>query len=114
MRFFEANPYNLAAACLCVFVDWWRVSLWLICFGAFVKPIGVFGEFGILTVELGEAVEGRVYLQDLCREEAVEVTDLVAKSCDRIALDYDALAQNGWLKNDEGDCSAPGFMIWQE
>ena len=47
--------------------------------GAFVKPIGVFGEFGILTVELGEAVEGRVYLQDLCREEAVEVTDLVAK-----------------------------------
>ena len=28
--------------------------------GAFVKPIGVFGEFGILTVELGEAVEGRV------------------------------------------------------
>lgn len=82
--------------------------------GAFVKPIGVFGEFGILTVELGEAVEGRVYLQDLCREEAVEVTDLVAKSRDRIVLDYDALAQNGWLKNDEGDCSAPGFMIWQE
>ena len=58
--------------------------------------------------------EGRVYLQDLCREEAVEVTDLVAKSRDRIVLDYDALAQNGWLKNDEGDCSAPGFMIWQE
>ena len=53
-------------------------------------------------------------VQDLCREEAVEVTDLVAKSRDRIVLDYDALAQNGWLKNDEGDCSAPGFMIWQE
>lgn len=82
--------------------------------GAFVKPIGVFGEFGIVTIELGEAVEGRVYLQDLCREEAVEVTDLVADDRSRLMLDYEALMQKGFLDSDERDCSAPGFMIWQE
>ena len=41
MRFFEANPYNLAAACLCVFVDWWGVSLWLICFCEIVVGPGL-------------------------------------------------------------------------
>ena len=82
--------------------------------GVFAKQIGVFGEFGIVTIELGEAVEGRVYLQDLCREEAVEVTDLVADDRSRLMLDYEALMQKGFLDSDERDCSAPGFMIWQE
>lgn len=43
--FFEANPYNLAAACLCVFVDWWRVSLWLICFSILVFQVRVSVEY---------------------------------------------------------------------
>ena len=83
--------------------------------GAFVKPIGIFGEFAVLTVLLEEAVEGRVYLQDLCREEAVDVTELVvAEDSKRLVVDFALLKEKGWLDNDPGDVSAPGFMLWQE
>ena len=69
MRFFEANPYNLAAACLCVFADWWRVSLWLICFSEFVFQVGVSLEDHHRTLpfqvshELRDAIFGRYTYQ---------------------------------------------------
>ena len=69
----------------------------------------------MLTVLLEEAVEGRVYLQDLCREEAVDVTELVvAEDSKRLVVDFALLKEKGWLDNDPGDVSAPGFMLWQE
>lgn len=83
--------------------------------GAFVKSLGIFGEFAVLTVLLEEAVERRVYLQDLCREEAVDVTELVVtEDSRRLVVDFALLKENGWLDNDAGDVSAPGFMLWQE
>ncbi|WP_300843446.1 hypothetical protein [uncultured Acetatifactor sp.] len=83
--------------------------------GAFVKPMGIFGEFAVLTVLLEEPVEGRIYLQDLCREEAVGVTELImADNGRKLVIDYVALKERGWLDNDQGDVSAPGFMLWQE
>ena len=39
MRFFDDKPYNLAAACLCVFIGWWRVSLWLGCFAIIIYTV---------------------------------------------------------------------------
>ncbi len=82
--------------------------------GAFVKPMGVFGEFGLLTVALEEAVEGRIFLQDLCRDTAVDVTELVAAAPKKLLLDYGLLKERKLLENDPGDLSAPGFMLWQE
>lgn len=83
--------------------------------GAFVKPLGIFGEFAVLTVLLEESVEGRVYLQDLCRDEAVDVTEsVVAEGSKRLVVDFALLKEEGWLDNDAGDVSAPGFMLWQE
>ena len=64
MLFFESNPYNLAAACLCAFVDWWRVSLWLICFGVFVVIIGV-------------QKDRRAVVKVQAEEDAIVVTQLV-------------------------------------
>ena len=58
MRFFEANPYNLAAACLCVFVDWWRVSLWLICF---ISIVGRFLEHSRIYI-FGTQERARIYI----------------------------------------------------
>lgn len=80
--------------------------------GSFVKPIGIFGEFAVLTIDLEEAAEGRIYLQDLCRDDAVDVTDLVLAGPRKLAIDYEMLKSRGWLENDPGDLSAPGFMLW--
>ncbi len=75
--------------------------------GAFVKPMGIFGEFAVLTVLLEEPVEGRIYLQDLCREEAVGVTELImADNGRKLVIDYVALKERGWLDNDQGCVSA--------
>ena len=82
--------------------------------GAFVKPLGIFGEFAGVTVYLDEAVTGRVFLQDLCRDAAVDVTELVAADPGRLSIDYEKIKSFGWLENDSGDLSAPGFMLWQE
>lgn len=79
--------------------------------GAFVKPIGIFGEFRTLTIALDEAVEGKIYLQDLCRDTAVDVTDLVMKDKENLVLDFQQIKDCGYLVNDPGDLSAPGFMI---
>lgn len=69
----------------------------------------------MLTVLLEEPVEGRVYLQDLCRDEAVDVTEsVVAKGSKRLVVNFALLKEKGWLDNDAGDVSAPGFMLWQE
>ena len=80
---------------------------------SFQKEIGIFGEFAILRISLDEAVEGRVYLQDLCRQEAVDVTELVAVNRKELYLDLSKLKEQGFLDNDPGDCSAPGFMLKQ-
>ncbi|WMJ88987.1 hypothetical protein [Anaerocolumna sp. MB42-C2] len=80
---------------------------------SFTKPIGIFGEFGKLTIPLEEAVSGRIYLQDLCREAAVDVTELVKKGDIELEIDFDLIRKNGWLDNDRGDLSAPGFMLCQ-
>ena len=60
MRFCESNPYNLATACLCAFVDWWRVSLWLICFVVVLVVLtAVFLISDRLTIDIRELL---VYL----------------------------------------------------
>lgn len=82
--------------------------------GAFRKPIGVFGEFETLTILLEEAAEGNIYLQDLCRDEAVNVTGLVAADRKRLVIPYEQLKRRGWLDNDPGDLSAPGFGLWHK
>ncbi len=83
--------------------------------GALAKPVGIFGEFGVLTILLDEPLEGRIYLQDLCREEAVDVTGIVvADTSNKLVIDFARLKEKGWLDNDAGDMSAPGFMLWQE
>lgn len=81
--------------------------------GALERPVGIFGEFRTLTISLGEEIHGRIFLQDLCREHAVDVTDLVVKGKNLLELHFDELMKKGWLDNDPGDLSAPGFMICQ-
>ena len=81
--------------------------------GAFVRPLGVFGEFAELTVCLDEAVMGRVFLRDLCRDDVRDVTELVAADSGKLWIRYEELRSRGWLDNAPGDLSAPGFMLWQ-
>lgn len=81
--------------------------------GAFVRPLGVFGEFAELTVCLDEAVTGRVFLRDLCRDDVRDVTELVAADSGKLWIRYEELRSRGWLDNAPGDLSAPGFMLWQ-
>ena len=82
--------------------------------GTFVKPIGIFGEFNTVTIELEEEILGCIYLQDLCRQEAAEVTELVEADSRKLVIDYHKLCQNRLLENDPGDKSAPGFMLYNE
>lgn len=82
--------------------------------GAFVKPIGIFGEFDTLTIELEEPAEGRIWLQDLCRKQAEDVTGLLSQDRKRLILSYGQLRESGLLDNDPGDLSAPGFGLWPD
>ena len=78
MRFFEANPYNLAAACLCVFVDWWRVSLWLICFSTTALKKCFRGVYGTSVYSYLRTYRLQV-AQKLLLETELPVTEIASK-----------------------------------
>ena len=80
---------------------------------AFTEPIGIFGEFDMLTLSFQEELQGRIYLQDLCRDRAHDITEMLAQNKRKLVLDFDKIQGKGWLDNDCGDVSAPGFMICQ-
>lgn len=80
---------------------------------AFTEPIGVLGEFDTLTLSFQEELQGRIYLQDLCRDRAHDITEMLAQNKRKLVLDFDKIQGKGWLDNDCGDVSAPGFMICQ-
>lgn len=77
------------------------------------KPLGILGGFKTISVTLEEELSGRIYLQDLCREEAVDVTEIIVKNKKELLLDYARIKNLGCLENDAGDPSEPGFMVCQ-
>ena len=79
----------------------------------FQKPAGVFGKFGKLYIESDENMLGRIFLQDLCRKEAIDITEMVKISNNLLVVDFERLSKKGWLDNDIGDKSEPGFLLQQ-
>lgn len=75
------------------------------------EPLGVFGEFGELTVTLAGRRPSRVLACDLAGGSPEDITSCAVYDGDRITLPGDALTRIGTRQNPTGDTSSPGLYI---
>ena len=74
---------------------------------------GVFGEYGSLSILTPHArAGGRVFMQDLLSDEAVDVTGHVGLSDGKIRLPGSLIRQVSALSAHPGDTSDPGVVVF--
>jgi len=75
-------------------------------------PLGIFGRYASLTINLGEPLDGRsVWVQDLAGSEAVNVTAGVEIDGSRLILTGDLIDREGTAAATPGDLSDPGLVL---
>ena len=74
--------------------------------------IGVFGEYGVLTIKTTSAKDGcRVLMQDLISDAAFDVTDYVSVSDGTLEISGNLIHEIGTSENGANDTSEPGLVI---
>ncbi|BBI32763.1 hypothetical protein [Cohnella abietis] len=75
-------------------------------------PIGVFGEFGSLTLEVSHLPEEvTVWAQDLCSDQALDITKDVVFRNGQVIIPGELLQRIGTLGQAVGDISDPGLVL---
>lgn len=75
-------------------------------------PIGIFGAYRSLTLIHDQAPEGcRVLAQDLCADEAVDITKSIRQSGHALTLDGDLIDRIGRAGGRPGDVSEAGMVL---
>jgi len=77
------------------------------------EPIGVFGRYSSLTLELNSPVDENAVIlaQDLLAEKAVDISKEVKIKDNRIIIPGDLIDRVGTMAATEGDISVPGLVI---
>ncbi len=76
-------------------------------------PIGVFGHYRSLTLNLDRSVpkNTKVWAQDLLADKAIDITDKVQISGNKVTIPGELTDQIGTSANKPGDISTPGLVI---
>lgn len=77
------------------------------------KPIGIFGYYESLTLELTQNLpdEVKIYGQDLLSKEAIDITKKVKVAERKLVIDGDLIEEIGTMAGDTNDISVPGMVI---
>lgn len=77
------------------------------------KPIGIFGYYESLTLELTQNLpdEVKIYGQDLLSKEAIDITKKVKVAERKLVIDGDLIEEIGTMAGDTDDISVPGMVI---
>ena len=73
--------------------------------------IGVFGEYGTLTLSTSFDKICRVLMQDLASDTAYDITDLVTFSGSKLTIPGELIEKIGTSAQPKGDTSEPGVVI---
>jgi hypothetical protein len=74
-------------------------------------PLGVFGRYASLTLEVPGAIDLRVWAQDLAAGEAIDVTSRVQLDAGEVTLPGALIDEVGRMAQDRSDPSAPGLVV---
>ena len=75
-------------------------------------PVGIFGQYGSLTLVFGKGFRsGRILAQDLAGDVPVDVTDLVKKRGSTIVIPGSLIDQVGRSAGTPNDLSMPGLVL---
>ena len=77
------------------------------------KPIGIFGYYKSLTIEFLQVLPDnvKIYGQDLLSEKAIDITEKIQVSDNKIVIQGDLIEEIGTMAGDVGDISVPGMLI---
>ena len=77
-----------------------------------IAPVGVFGKFKSLTIELPQDVNiKKVFAQDLADEKAFDITDLIRRKGASFTFSGDLLELAGLSSASANDVSEPGLVL---
>ncbi|HLW80384.1 MAG TPA: hypothetical protein VKU44_12385, partial [Terriglobia bacterium] len=80
--------------------------------GAGDSPVGVFGQYGSLTLTLTEDLGARrIWAQDLAADAAVDITARVARQGRSLTLPGRLVTEAGTSAAEPGDLSGPGLVL---
>lgn len=79
--------------------------------GGHDAPIGVFGYYASLTLVYDEPISGRVYVQDMMSDEAVDCTESCRIDGNRLSIDGDTLRLFGTSARSDEDKAEPSFVL---
>jgi hypothetical protein len=76
------------------------------------KPLGVFGHFNELTIQLkNPAGIKRIFAQDLAGDKAIEVTQKIRINGDKVVIPGTLINEIGLMSATPGDKSEPGLVL---
>ncbi|CAN5572676.1 hypothetical protein BH10BAC3_BH10BAC3_16920 [soil metagenome] len=73
--------------------------------------VGIFGEYQSLTLQHNSNKPMKIWAQDLAGNNAIDITDLVKQSSNKITLSGLLLQKLGTMQATKGDVSEPGLLL---